>query len=68
MKDTHAHTHHCNECGKPYLCEGEQFQNPDGWPETVCRVFHVAALNQCPACVARLEEEPTDDMPERRPM
>jgi hypothetical protein len=52
-----VHTHHCTECGRPYLCEGEQTPNYDGWPEVVCRMFHILAMSQCPACLAQMEDD-----------
>ena len=57
-----THEHPCQSCGAPVACGGAWDHNPDGWPECVCRVFHLpgGALNPdclCEHCAARAEAQ-----------
>jgi len=36
------HHHPCQVCGKKTKCGGVPEQNYDGWPEWICRGFHLA--------------------------
>jgi len=63
MRDT-THTHPCQECGQRFVCDGELFQNYDGWPEVVCQAFHVSHRNVCETCDARLQADAETDLDE----
>ena len=43
------HTHRC-ACGAFFECAGELERNHDGWPEVICRVFHIDGDRTCPVC------------------
>lgn len=54
MRDT-RHTHACQTCGTETACTGDLERNHDGWPETICRAFHLdgGVINSgflCEAC------------------
>lgn len=45
------HSHPCGHCRTATECDGELFYNHDGWPETVCRHYHMdCGLFLCEAC------------------
>lgn len=46
------HTHPCDRCKTPFHCHGELLRNHDGWPETICDLYHVEGKNFriCEAC------------------
>jgi hypothetical protein len=46
-----AHTHPCRDCQTPVECHGDLERNFDGWPEVVCRDFHIhGAEPLCDSC------------------
>ena len=38
---SYRHGHPCRICQTRVECGGELERNPDGWPEVICRVFHL---------------------------
>lgn len=57
------HTHPCQNCGEPVDCEGDLEENYDGYPEVVCRAYHVygGCHILCPECDAKLPEPQDED-------
>lgn len=52
-----THHHPCQRCGERIECDGVLERNHDGWPETICRSFHLSggAVNPdfiCEGCYA----------------
>lgn len=35
-----AHLHPCDGCQVGVACDGELAENPDGWPDVICRAVH----------------------------
>ena len=53
MSRRRTHEHDCSTCGKPFECCGTLEQNYDGWPEVICRCYHVAYYTTCAECQER---------------
>lgn len=49
-----SHTHPCSRCQQPVRCDGDLERNHDGWPATICALFHLlngeTALVICDEC------------------
>lgn len=49
-----GHTHRCVRCETPFACAGEQVRNFDGFPETICELFHQdgrSVFQECDTCL-----------------
>jgi hypothetical protein len=57
---TGRHLHQC-ACGRSFECQGDLERNHDGHPEVICRLFHVAHLDQCEDCWVGEQHELSDE-------
>ncbi len=56
------HSHPCQICGKKTECGGTWEENYDGFPEVICREYHLddGSINAdfiCEVCVAAYEDD-----------
>lgn len=61
------HRHPCQHCKTPVECGGEWEQNIDGWPEVICREFHMEGgfTNPdflCEDCADKAEQQARSDL------
>lgn len=59
----HTHTHPCTTCQQPFTCTGDLVLNHDGWPETICTIYHEDGHTRCEACTCH-EPPPPPDAPD----
>ena len=61
-RDDSPHSHPCAHCQTPVDCHGELVRNHDGFPETICHVFHVCGTPfYCHACYLATKQEACAD-------
>lgn len=58
-----AHTHPCVDCQTPVDCDGDLERNHDGFPDVICRSYHLTggftAALRCDACTEARERSAT---------
>lgn len=60
--DDPAHAHPCRDCKTPVECHGEFIRNFDGFPETVCHIYHVCGTPLlCESCHHAQQRDACDD-------